>query len=187
MKSKYLSLLLSSFFLLSPNAQAMNEEDQNASKGLVRLDKTRVSKQAQEILAKGTAVKISGGDIIDISKVPLAGVIAESNGHLKLGVRPMLDPVINSSKNEGLVAVAKQMLEVFEKGKLFTPAKVSIEERNNSLYRDRVRTLLRKIEGNFWNEEEQCPRELRAEGVAASLLTLERLKDLKTAWRPLSK
>lgn len=191
MKSKYLSLLLSSFFLLSPNAQAMDDADadQNASKakGLVRLDKTRVSKQAQEILAKGTAVKISGGDVIDISKVSLAGVIAESNGHLKLGVRPMLDPVIKESKNAGLVAVAQQMLEVFEAGKLFTPAKVSTEERNSKLFRDRVRGLLRTIEGNFWNEEEQCPRELHAEGVAASLLTLERLKDLKTAWRPLSK
>lgn len=171
--------------MLSPNAQAMDDQDQNASKGLVRLDKTRVSKQAEEILAKGTAVKISGGDVIDISKAPLAGVIAESNAHLKLGVRPMLKPVIDISKNAGLVAIAQRMLGVFEAGKLFTPAKVSDLERKDPLFRDRVKTLLREIEGNFWNAEEQCPRELHAEGVAASLLTLARLKDLKTAWAPL--
>jgi hypothetical protein len=187
MKLKYLNLLLSSFLLLSQNAQAMNDEDQNAFKESVRLDKTRVSKQAQEILKNGTAVKISGGGVIDISKVPLAGVIAESKGHLKLGVRSMLDPVITTSSNAALVVIAQRMLGIFEAGKLFTPAKVSDAERKDSLFRDRVRTLLREIKGNFWNAEEQCPRELHAEGVAASLLTLARLKDLETAWHPLKK
>ena len=157
----------------------MNEEEQNRN--------TEVRQQAQKILKKGAAVKISGGGVIDISKLSPDSIITESNGHFQFGTRPQLDPIITTSKNVELVAIAKHMLTVFESGKLFTPTEVSDAEKNNPLFRDRVRTLLRKIEENFWNTEEQCPRELHAEGIAASLLTLERLKDLKTAWGPLSK
>jgi hypothetical protein len=179
MKLKYLSLLASSFFLLSQNVQAMNDEEQSRN--------LKVTQQAQKVLKKGTAVKISGGSVIDISRISPEGIIAESDGHFQLGVRPQLEPMINTSQNPEFVAVAKRMLQVFESGRLFTPTEVSYEEEKDSLFRDRVRTLLRIIEKNFWNEEEQCPRELHAEGVAASLLTLERLKDLKTGWGPLSK
>jgi hypothetical protein len=177
MKLKYLSILASSFFLLSQNVQAMNDEEQSRN--------TEVRQQAQKVLKKGIAVKIRGGAVIDISKLSPDSIITESNRHFQFGTRPQLDPVITTSKNVELVEIAKRMLTVFESGKLFTPAEVSDVEKNNSLFRDRVRTLLREVEKNFWNAEEKCPRELHAEGIAASLLTLERLKDLKTAWGPL--
>ncbi|MBY0292396.1 MAG: hypothetical protein K2W92_03820 [Alphaproteobacteria bacterium] len=184
MKLKYLSLLLGAFLCLAQGVQAMNDDSdlEDTPKCFVRSNDVTGKTQVKEILEKGSAIKTINGTV-DIRELSSKEVIDTSNTYFKLGVTAALESEITSSKNADYVKVAQQMQEVFQSGKMFTPIKVSDDIRHDRLFRDRVRTLLRKAEQGFWKRDEQCVPEVDALSVAASLLTYSRLEAMKALWR----